>query len=154
MENKLEIGDLAPNIILQNQDNKKINIADIYTKKIIFFYPKDNTPGCTKEAVGFSDLEQEFSKKKCKVYGVSKDSYQKHTNFIKKYSLKTELLSDPDGAICIAFGVWKEKNMYGKKYMGIERTTFLLDEKNCIINIWNKVKVKYHAKDILFFLET
>ena len=153
MTKEFKTGDKAPDIILNNQNNEEIVISKIKSKKIIFFYPKDNTPGCTKEAIGFSGLLQDFNKLNCILYGISKDDYKKHTRFIEKYSLKINLLSDIEGKTCMDYRVWKEKSMYGKKYMGIERTTFLLDEKNFILNIWNKVKVNNHAEEVLAFFK-
>ena len=118
-------------------------------KHILYFYPKDNTPGCTTEAKDFSTKIKEFNKLKTEIIGISKDSIKTHKNFIKKQDLKILLASDEEGKILEKFGVWVEKNMYGRKYMGIQRSTFLIDEKLKIIFIWEKVKVKGHVDEVL-----
>lgn len=116
---------------------------------IIYFYPKDDTPGCTTEACGFRDNLPKFTRAKVKVFGVSKDSLTSHNKFAKKYELPFTLISDEDGSICEAFGTWTEKSMYGKKYMGIDRATFLVDDKGIIRAIWRKVKVNGHVEEVL-----
>ena len=121
---------------------------------VLYFYPKDDTPGCTKEAIGFSEKIKEFDKLGVKVIGVSKDTLAKHAKFREKHSLSVVLAADEDGKTCEAFGVWVEKNMYGRKYMGIERATFLIDGKGVIRNIWRKVKVKGHVEAVLEAAET
>ena len=149
----MKIGDKLKeiNFLLDNGEN--LSTKDLVGKKlIIYFYPKDDTPGCTKEAIEFSELLNEFKKLNTNIIGVSKDSVEKHKKFIQKYNLKINLASDEDLSICKVFNTWVEKSMYGKKYMGIERTTFLFDEKLIVINIWNKVKVKDHAQEILNFI--
>ena len=119
---------------------------------IIYFYPKDDTPGCTVEAIDFSKLKNKFSKLNTKIFGVSKDSIEKHKKFINKHNLTIDLISD-DGSICEKFGVWIEKSMYGKKYMGIERATFLFDDDLKLIKIWRNVKVKGHVEEVLNFIK-
>ena len=118
-------------------------------KYVIYFYPKDDTPGCTTEAKGFTELSGDFDALGVKVIGVSKDTIAKHGKFRTKHELSVLLASDEEGAACEAFGVWVEKNMYGRKYMGIERATFLVDETGTVRNIWRKVKVKGHVEDVL-----
>lgn len=118
-------------------------------KYVIYFYPKDDTPGCTTEAKGFTELAGDFDAIGVKVIGVSKDTLAKHGKFRTKHDLSVLLASDEEGAACEAFGVWVEKNMYGRKYMGIERATFLIDEEGIVRNIWRKVKVKGHVDAVL-----
>lgn len=116
---------------------------------VLYFYPKDNTPGCTIEACAFRDTLPKFKKMNAKVYGVSKDSLASHGKFSDKFELPFTLISDEDGSICAAFGTWGEKSLYGRKYMGIERATYLIDEKGVIRHIWRNVKVKGHADAVL-----
>ena len=119
---------------------------------IIYFYPKDDTPGCTKEAIEFSDYFEKLKKLGVKIIGVSKDSIEKHKKFKNKYNIKFDLASD-DGTLCNLFNVWVEKSMYGKKYMGIERSTFVIDKDLKIINVWRNVKVKGHVEEVYNFIE-
>ena len=116
---------------------------------VLYFYPKDDTPGCTKEAIAFSERIEDYEKLGVRIIGVSKDTIKKHCSFKSKYDLKITLISDEDGNICENYGVWVEKNMYGRKYMGIERTTFLIDDNGIVKNIWRKVKVPGHADAVL-----
>lgn len=116
---------------------------------VLYFYPKDDTPGCTKEACDFRDNLPKFKKLNAKVYGVSKDPLKSHVKFSDKYELPFTLISDTDGKICDLFGTWIEKSMYGRKYMGIDRATFLIDDKSVIRQIWRKVKVPGHIEEIL-----
>ena len=149
----MKIGDKLKDINFSLDNGENLSTKDLVGKKlIIYFYPKDDTPGCTKEAIEFSELLNEFKKLNTNIIGVSKDSVEKHKKFIQKYKLKINLASDEDLSICKHFNTWVEKSMYGKKYMGIERTTFLFDEKLIVINIWNKVKVKDHAQELLNFI--
>lgn len=128
----------------------KISSADLKgTNAVIYFYPKDDTPGCTIEACAFRDNLPKFKKMNAKVYGVSKDDLKSHAKFADKYELPFTLISDEDGSICDAFGTWGEKSLYGRKYMGIERATFLIDDTGVIRHIWRNVKVKGHAEDVL-----
>ncbi len=146
----LNIGDKAPDFTLLSDSDKKINLKDFRGKKIIlYFYPKDMTSGCTAEACDFRDNITFFEKNNFVIIGVSKDNPDTHRKFKQKYSLPFTLLSDETTEILNAYGVWKEKSMYGKKYMGIERTTFLIDEKGKILEIFKKVKVKGHIQDII-----
>ena len=134
--------------------DKTLTENDLKGKKnIIYFYPKDDTPGCTKEAISFSEHLQDFKAQNTQIFGVSKDSEEKHNKFINKYNLKINLISDLDCILCKKFNVWVEKSMYGKKYMGIERSTFLTDENLKIIKVWRKVKVSGHVSDVLNYLE-
>ena len=146
----LNKGDKIPTFSLQNAEGKVITNDDLLGKTVVFyFYPKDDTPGCTKEGQAFSDHINEFSDKNTIVYGVSKDSVEKHKKFCDKYQFKHDLLSDEQGVLCDQFGVWQEKKMYGKAYMGIVRATFLVDENGIILHVWPKVKVPGHAEDVL-----
>ncbi|MEJ2516515.1 MAG: thioredoxin-dependent thiol peroxidase [Methyloceanibacter sp.] len=146
----LEVGDKAPNFNLPTDGGGNISLKDHKGETVIlYFYPKDDTPGCTKEACGFRDALPDFSKAKAKVIGVSKDPVKKHDKFKDKYDLTFPLASDEDGAVCEAYGAWVEKSMYGRKYMGIDRSTFLIDGKGVIRGIWRKVKVPGHVDEVL-----
>lgn len=116
---------------------------------VLYFYPKDDTPGCTKEACAFRDAMPRFKKMNAKIFGVSKDDLKSHDKFAKKYELPFTLISDADGGICDSFGVWIEKSMYGRKYMGIERATYLIDKDGILRNIWRPVKVSGHEEEVL-----
>ena len=130
-----------------------LNSQDLLGKKtVIYFYPKDDTPGCTKEAINFSEKINEFSNLNTQIFGVSRDSFEKHEKFKKKYNLEVNLISD-EGEITEYFGVWVEKSMYGKKYMGIERSTFVINEQLKILKIWRKVKVSGHVEEVLDFVK-
>lgn len=145
----LTAGKKAPSFTLQNQEGKKISLKDYFGKKVVlYFYPKDNTSGCTKEACDFRDNYVSFQSKEIIVIGISKDSPESHKKFIEKFSLPFVLLSDPECEVLEKYGVWKEKKMYGKSYMGIERTTFLIDEKGNIERIFEKIKVTGHIEEI------
>jgi len=146
----LQIGDNAPDFTATADSGEKIRLRDLRGKKVIlYFYPKDDTPGCTREACDFRDLYARFKKKDVVVLGVSVDSAASHAKFKSKFALPFPLISDEDHKIVEAYGVWKEKSMYGKKYMGTERTTFLIDEKGKIARIYEKVKVDGHADALL-----
>jgi len=137
----LKVGDKAPDFAkLRELRGKKV---------VLYFYPKDDTPGCTTEACEFRDLDRAFGKKGAVVIGVSPDGEASHEKFRGKFGLPFVLVSDADKKIVEAYGVWKEKSMYGRKYMGVERTTFLIDEKGRIAGVWEKVKVKGHAEEVL-----
>ena len=144
----------APNFKLTNQNNEIIELAKLKKKVILFFYPKDNTPGCTKEAISFSYFKNKINKIGYQIYGISKDSVLKHQNFIEKQNLKIDLLSDYEQKMCEDYNVWVEKSMYGKKYFGIERTTFVINEKQIVLNIWHKVKVNNHVEEVISYLES
>ena len=135
---------------LKNQDEESVSLADFKGKKVVlYFYPKDDTSGCTKEACAFRDISDEYKKYNAVVIGVSADPITSHQKFIKKYDLNFTLLSDEDKSVLEKYGVWKEKSMYGKKYMGIERTTFIIDEEGKIKKIFPKVKVTNHEQEVL-----
>ena len=143
-------GDIAPDVALVGADGETVRVGDFKGQKlVVYFYPKDDTSGCTREAQDFSALAEEFEKAGTFVVGVSKDSPKSHAKFTDKYDLKVRLLSDPDGAACEAFGTWVEKSMYGRKYMGIERATFLINREGVVERAWRKVKVPGHAEDVL-----
>ena len=146
----VKTGDKAPDFSLPADGNGKISLSKLRGKKVIlYFYPKDDTSGCTAEACGFRDNLPKFGKSDAVVIGVSRDSVASHDKFKKKYELPFQLASDGDGKVCEAFGTWVEKSMYGRKYMGIERATFLIDAKGAIRNIWRKVKVPGHVEEVL-----
>lgn len=146
----VEEGKKAPAFKLKNQDGKTISLNDYKGQKVIlYFYPKDDTPGCTKEACSFRDNLPGFGKINAVVLGVSPDSVSSHKKFAEKFHLPFDLLADEDKEIVEKYGVWKEKNMYGKKYMGVERTTFVIDEDGKIKKIFNKVKVDGHEAEVL-----
>lgn len=150
----LDIGDLAPNVELPGDTGQFYKLSDFLGKKIVlYFYPKDDTSGCTAEACAFRDQLQDFNALNTVVFGISRDNPQRHDKFKAKYGLTFPLLSDEDGIACAAYGTWVEKSMYGKKYFGIERSTFLIDEKGIIRHIWRKVKVTDHVKDVLKALQ-
>lgn len=140
-------------IELYDHTNSLMSLEQYKGKKVVlFFYPKDNTPGCTKEAVGFSDKKAEFDAANVELIGVSKDSVKSHQNFINKFDLKVTLLSDPDIKLISHFDVWKEKKNYGKTYMGIVRTTIILDEDGAVVKRWDNVKVNGHVDSVLEFV--
>ena len=144
----------APSVVLPNEIGKIIDLKNFRPNPIVlFFYPRDNTSGCTKEAKDFTENLDLFDRAKVSVFGVSKDSIESHKKFIKKQELAISLLSDKDGTVCEDFGVWKEKSMYGKIYMGIERSTFIIDGKGLIVNEWRKVKVSGHVNEVLQEIE-
>ena len=149
----MKIGEKLNDVKLLLEDGKNFSSDEFLGKKlIIYFYPKDDTPGCTKEAIEFSELIEEFKKNNTEIIGISKDSLEKHQKFISKHKLKVKLASDEDLEICKKFGVWVEKSMYGKKYMGIERSTFLFDQNLILIKEWKKVKVNNHAQEVLEYI--
>ncbi len=146
----LKPGHKAPDFTLVNDEGNKVSLKDLKGKKVIlYFYPKDDTSGCTAEACSFRDNIKIIEKKNAVVIGVSKDNTKSHQKFKKKYDLPFTLLSDESLDMIKAYDVWKEKSMYGKKYMGIERTTYIIDEKGKIQDIFNKVKVDGHTKEVL-----
>jgi peroxiredoxin Q/BCP len=146
----LKVGEKAPTFTLVDDSGKKVSLKDFKGKKVVlYFYPKDLTPGCTVEACDFRDISALLKKKKAVVLGVSKDSVTLHGKFRDKHELNFPLLSDEDGKVCEAYGVWQEKSMYGKKYMGIARTTFIIGTTGKIEKIFEKVKVKGHTEEVL-----
>jgi peroxiredoxin Q/BCP len=146
----LKEGDKAPVFSTTNQNGEKVTLGDLKGKRVVlYFYPKDDTPGCTKEACSFRDADEVYRKKDIVVLGVSTDDEKSHQKFISKFQLPFDLLADTDRSIVEAYGVWGEKSMYGKKYMGTHRKTFLIDEKGKIAKIFEKVKVAEHADEVL-----
>ena len=147
MNNDLLKGKPLPNFELQTSNNNLLKAIDLKGKlKLIFIYPKNDTSGCTKENILFSENIREFDKLKIKIFGLSKDTVESHIKFIKKYNLKIELISDPNIKLIKDLGSWVKKSMYGKEYMGVERSTFLIDQNNKIVEIWRKVKVSGHVE--------
>ena len=145
-----EIGKPAPKFEMPTDGGGAVSLATLKGKRVVlYFYPKDDTPGCTTEACGFRDALPNFGKVKATVIGVSRDSVAAHDKFKAKYKLPFTLASDADGKTSAAYDTWVEKSMYGRKYMGIERATFLIDEKGVIRNIWHKVKVPGHVDEVL-----
>lgn len=146
----VEPGTKAPALTLEATGGQTIEIPPSGGRGlVVFFYPKDNTPGCTTESKAFSELKDAFAKAGYDIVGISKDGLKSHENFIAKQGLTIPLASDPDGTACEAFGVWKEKAMYGRKFMGIERSTFLIGADGIIKAAWRKVRVKGHAEAVL-----
>lgn len=146
----LETGIKAPDFTLLNQDGESVTLSQYLGKKVIlYFYPKDNTPGCTKQACGFAQLYPDFHEKGAIILGVSKDSVKSHKKFQEKYQLPFTLLSDPELQVIQAYDVWKEKNMYGKKVMGVVRTTYLINEEGIIEKAYTKVKAAQNPEDML-----
>ena len=140
----------SPEVLLPRNGGEMLNLKELRPKNVVlFFYPKDATPTCTKEAVFFSEAKAEFDKLNTVLVGISKDTVQSHDKFIIKNDLKIPLLSDDRAGICEAFNVWKEKSMYGKTYMGIERSTFLIDGHGNVVKEWRKVRIKNHVQDVL-----
>jgi peroxiredoxin Q/BCP len=146
--------ELAPNFKIPSSNNKEFELKKNKNKfLIIYFYPRDNTPGCTNEAKDFSKLYKEFKKLNCEIFGISKDSIESHKKFIRKFKIPFQLLSDEKIVALKKYQAWGEKSMYGKKFMGIKRTTVLISPKGKIIKIWKNVKVKEHAKEVLSCLK-
>jgi len=146
----LEVGTKAPQFTLLNQDEKEVSLSDFKGKKIVlYFYSKDNTSGCTKQACGFAERYPDFLEKGAEVIGVSKDSVESHRKFADKYTLNFTLLSDTDKKVIQSYDVWKEKNMYGKKSMGVVRTTYLIDEDGMITKAFTKVNATKNPADML-----
>lgn len=147
---ELKIGDKAPDFSLPADGDKTVSLGDYKGQKLIlYFYPKDDTSGCTKEGCAFEENLKTLCKSNTAVVGVSKDSIKRHDKFKEKYDLTFPLISDEESDLCERYGVWKEKSMYGRKYMGIERSTFLIDEEGKIKKIWRKVKVTGHVEEVL-----
>lgn len=148
---ELNIDDKAPGFTLPTDGNHLVSLDDFKGKKsvVLYFYPKDDTPGCTIEAKDFKEMHNEFTEKGVVVLGVSKDGVKKHDKFKEKYGLPFSLIADEELDICQKYGVWVEKSMYGRKYMGIQRCTFLISKDGVIQQIWRKVKVKNHVKEVL-----
>ena len=150
MTDDVLVGKELPNFTLKTTKRDKLNNTDLKgSKKIIFIYPKNDTSSCTKENIIFSENFKEFERLKINVFGLSKDGIESHLKFINKYKLKIELISDPDIFLIKNLGSWIKKSMYGKEYMGVERSTFFIDENNTISEIWRKVKVNGHVQHVL-----
>jgi thioredoxin-dependent peroxiredoxin len=146
----LETGMKAPDFDLPTDGNGQLKLSSLHGEKVVlYFYPKDDTPGCTTEACNFRDNLPDFEKLNARIIGISKDSPTKHDKFKDKHDLPFTLVSDEEGSVCEAYGTWIEKSMYGRKYMGIDRATFLIDENGYILQVWRKVKVPGHVDDIL-----
>ena len=147
---ELTSGDTVPDFELEGDGGTKISLSALSgSPVVVYFYPKDDTPGCTKEAIAFSGLEPEFAKVGAKIIGISPDTAAKHDKFKAKHNLTIRLAADPDRTACEAYGVWVEKSMYGRKYMGVERSTFLVDANGKLVQAWRKVKVAGHAEAVL-----
>jgi peroxiredoxin Q/BCP len=148
---ELKVGNPVPDITLQATGDQTISLSDYHGKKnvVLYFYPKDSTPGCTTEGQDFRDHYEEFQQLDTEILGVSRDKIRSHENFKAKQGFPFELLSDPDEIACNAFDVIKEKKLYGKTYMGIERSTFLIDKTGRLVREWRKVKVKGHVEEVL-----
>lgn len=145
-----DLSDTAPVFTLPRDGGGEVSLSGLRGGPVVlFFYPRDDTPGCTKESIGFSQDLQAFADAGAQVFGISRDTVVKHDKFVAKHGLTVPLLSDEDGAVCAAYGVWVEKNMYGKKSMGIERSTFLIDAEGKIARVWRKVKVDGHVAEVL-----
>ena len=149
------VGKKIPAFSVQATSESKLSAKELLGQKtVIYFYPKDNTPGCTTEGEDFRDNHTKFRRRKCAVYGVSRDSLASHEKFKAKFKFPFQLVSDPDEKLCRLFDVIKEKNMYGRKTMGIERSTFLINDKGVLIQEWRKVKVKGHVEAVLEALKS
>ena len=150
MTTTIETGTPAPDFTLPRDGGGEVTLSELKGKTVVlYFYPRDDTSGCTKEAVAFTGLMPEFEAAGAVVFGVSKDSVKKHDKFRDKHDLKVGLLSDDESDVCERYGVWVEKSMYGKTYMGIERSTFLIDGTGSVREVWRKVKVPGHAEKVL-----
>jgi peroxiredoxin Q/BCP len=145
----LNEGDKVPALKASLSDGAELDLSAPGSRLVLYFYPKDDTSGCTREAQDFTELAGDFAKAGVKVVGLSRDPMKKHDKFIAKYDLKVPLASDEDGAISGAFGTWVEKSMYGRKYMGMERATYLIGADGRVLKIWRKVKVPGHAAEVL-----
>jgi len=150
MSEWIEEGAKAPKFNLKSQDGTKVSLADFKGRPVVlYFYPKDDTPGCTKEACNFRDQAKPLAKFKAQVLGVSPDAPESHVKFIKKYNLNFTLLADEDHKVAEKYGAWREKNMYGKKFMGVQRSTFLIGGDGKVVKVWKKVSVDGHDEQVL-----
>ena len=150
----VEEGQKAPAFTLTADDGKKVKLSDQKGSPVVlYFYPKDDTPGCTKEACAFRDRQAELQALGAKVFGVSPDTVESHVHFRDKFTLNFPLLADPDHAVAEEYGAWREKNMYGKKSMGIQRSTFLIDASGKIAKVWKKVQVEGHDQEVIDALQ-
>jgi thioredoxin-dependent peroxiredoxin len=150
----MKIGNKIPDLTILNQNGEEVRLHNISENMILYFYPKDDTPGCTTEGKEFSVLNQDFINLDVKIFGVSKNNTDSHKKFCDKYNFPFDLLADTDGKLCEFFDVWKEKSMFGKKYMGILRHSFFIDKNKIITKIWTIVKPKTHAKEILDYVKS
>ena len=141
------------NLTLPATGGKTVNLKDLKQAVVLYFYPKDDTPGCTQEGKDFTKLHKKFQSLGCEIFGVSKDTISSHEKFKQKYKYSFDLISDQDGELCSAFSVFKKKSMFGKTYMGIERSTFLISAEGLVQKEWRKVKVKGHAEEVLSALK-
>lgn len=149
MADWLEVGELAPAFKLTSDSGEKVDLSDLKgTPVVLYFYPRDDTPGCTKEACNFRDAQPQLTAGGAKLFGVSPDSIESHVKFRDKYQLNFPLLADPDHAVAEQYGAWREKNLYGKKSMGIQRSTFLIDAEGKIARVWKRVKVEGHDQQV------
>lgn len=154
MTELINLGELAPEFTLPDKQGNLISLKDFAGKKIIlYFYPKDSTPGCTKEACDFRDKNGDFTNANSVIIGISKDSEKSHEKFISKFELPFILLSDNEGVVCEAYGVWTLKKNYGKEYMGISRTTYIIDEKGFVEKVYANVKVSGHVEEVLEYIK-
>ncbi|EEE38961.1 redoxin [Rhodobacteraceae bacterium KLH11] len=145
-----EVSDIAPDFTLPRDGGGEVSLSEQRGRAVVlFFYPRDDTPGCTKESIGFSEQLEAFAAAGANVFGISRDTVAKHDKFVAKHGLTTPLLSDDGQTVCEDYGVWVEKNMYGRKSMGIERSTFLIDAEGKIARVWRKVKVPGHVEEVL-----
>ncbi|MES0824047.1 peroxiredoxin [Ruegeria sp. SCP11] len=145
-----DVSDMAPDFTLPRDGGGEVTLSALRGGIVVlFFYPRDDTPGCTKESIGFSEQLQDFGDAGAQVFGISRDSVAKHDKFVAKHNLITPLLSDEGSTVCEDYGVWVEKNMYGRKSMGIERSTFIIDAEGKIARVWRKVKVPGHVDEVL-----
>jgi thioredoxin-dependent peroxiredoxin len=150
----VNVGDLAPDFTLQADDSRKVSLKDFRGKTVIlYFYPKDVTPGCTTEALGFKEAVKDFERQGVVILGLSKDTVESHRKFKEKYELPFTLLSDPETQVLNLYGVWKQKNLYGRTFMGTERSTFVIDPEGRIKKLYRKVKPKEHAQTCLLDLK-
>lgn len=150
MAKELKPGDPAPPFDLPTAGGERVSLAGLKGRQVVlYFYPKDDTPGCTLEALNFTEKAKAFAAAKAAVVGVSRDTPAKHAKFAAKHNLKVMLASDEDGKVCEAYGVWGEKKLYGRTFMGIERATFLIDSKGQIAHVWRRVKVPGHVEEVL-----
>jgi peroxiredoxin Q/BCP len=151
----MDIGERLPQLTLEDQAGEQVALTATGTGPlVVYFYPKDDTPGCTTEAKDFTALAGAFAAAGASVVGISRDSVAKHAKFVAKHELGVRLLSDEEGTACEAFGTWVEKSLYGRRYMGIERATFVFDRNGMLIRVWRKARVKGHATDVLTVVES
>lgn len=146
----LSEGDVAPDVTLDTSEGRSVKLSSLRGQKLVlYFYPRDDTPGCTQEAKDFTNLAPDFAAADTRIIGVSKDSVASHTKFADKFAIPYALAADGSGRVCEAFGTWVEKNMYGRKYMGVDRATFLIDAEGTVAQSWRKVRVVGHANIVL-----